>query len=153
MTAYCEMAPPVSAFERKVAVSDIAEMIQRQLNESIEHYFAPRFETLRSEIDAAVEESRASAAPVDEATAQTAFALGARLPRSIPLPEVSFDPDGEMSFDWFGPSKKLFSVSINRSGRLSYAGWFREDSRVHGTEKLDHGFPEEMLRALRRTLR
>lgn len=44
------------------------------------------------------------------------------LPDDIPYPEVTPDPDGEVSFEWFKSSHKIFSVSIGRNGELSYTG-------------------------------
>ena len=39
-----------------------------------------------------------------------------------------------IQLDW--SARRMFSVSVNKSRRLAYAGWFGEDSKVHGTEKL-----------------
>lgn len=86
----------------------------------------------------------------DRVTAAAALNFALQLPRWLPSPEISADPDGEISFDWFGSSGKMYSVSIDQSGRLSYAGWFREDSRTHGTEKLSEIPPEEILRGIAR---
>ena len=40
---------------------------------------------------------------------------------SSALPEISVDPDGEVSFDWHGDSGDIFSMSISETGMLSCA--------------------------------
>lgn len=155
MTACCQTAPSLWPIASRYdpGVSDVAARVQERFKESVHHYLEPWLERLTSEIGEVVADSREAAIPVDRDTAHAALDFALLLPRFTPLPEVSADPDGEISFDWFGPSGKMFSVSINKTGRLSYAGWFREDSRVHGTEKLVDSFPEEILRGLLRATR
>jgi hypothetical protein len=66
----------------------------------------------------------------------------------MPVPEVTSDPDGEISFDWFGSEGKMFSVSLNRNRRIAYAGRFGEMSKVHGIEQLSEVCPPEILRGI-----
>ena len=49
-----------------------------------------------------------------------AVAFLASLPSECPRPEISVDPDNEISFDW-ARGEDLFSISIGPSGRLSFA--------------------------------
>jgi hypothetical protein len=85
---------------------------------------------------------------VDIRTASAATRFVYLLPRSTPIPEVTADLDGDISFDWFGPAGKMFSVSINRDGRIAYAGRFGDTSKVHGIEKLSQICPPEILRGI-----
>ncbi len=74
------------------------------------------------------------------------------LPTTAPPPEVSADPDGEISFDWvFGPRKAL-TVSIGANGRCSYA-WIRGKRTSRGTEWLDDEVPANILSALSQLVR
>jgi hypothetical protein len=74
------------------------------------------------------------------------------LPTTAPPPEVSADPDGEISFDWvFGPRKAL-TLSIGANGRCSYA-WIRGRRTSHGTEWLDDEVPANILGALAQLVR
>lgn len=135
------------------AISDFASSLRTSVKESLEHYLQPYLDQLISDIEDVVADSQAAEIPVDSETAAVAFVFASLLPRSSPRPEVAFDPDGEISFDWFGPSNKMFSVSVNKSGRLAYAGRFGENSKVHGVEVLSDRIPDEILYILERAIR
>ena len=155
MTAYC---PTIGShwggkLREGVGVSDEAIIVHQKTEESLKDYLEPRLLQIVPDIRYAVGESQSSATPVDHGTLEAAIAFASLLPRSVPLPEVSADPDGEIAFDWIGPSQKMCSVSVNKSGRLAYAAWFGEDRAVHGTENLNREFPQEIIRALIRATR
>ena len=78
---------------------------------------------------------------VDDATYARAEAFLDGLSIAAPDPDVAADPDGELSFTWYREPRRMFSVSISRDGRLSYAGLLGP-STVHGTEYLDDAIPE-----------
>jgi hypothetical protein len=71
------------------------------------------------------------------------------VPAGLPDPDVSIDPDGEVSLEWYRAPRKTFSVSIGRDGRLSYAGLFG-GSTLHGTEAY---FADELPGEIRSGLR
>ncbi|HVN17951.1 MAG TPA: hypothetical protein VMU05_04240 [Dongiaceae bacterium] len=74
------------------------------------------------------------------------------LPTTAPPPDVSADPDGEVSLDWvFGPRKAL-TLSIGANGRCSYA-WVRGNRKSRGTEWLDDEVPTNILSALAQLVR
>ena len=73
------------------------------------------------------------------------------LPSTVPLPEVAVDPDGEIEFEWFRGPRSLFTVSLGRTGALSYAGLFGRN-KTHGVEQLVEGLPEAVVQNLRRLL-
>jgi hypothetical protein len=129
----------VSTVCNEVGLSDEANRVHRDLAESLRHYLGPRMDQLIPEI---------REAGADTETVDTAIHFASLLPRFAPVPETSVDPDGEISFDWFGPSGKMFSVSVNKSGRLSYAGLFENKNRSHGTETLGASFPPTILNGL-----
>ena len=54
--------------------------------------------------------------------------------------EIACDPDGEVSVEWYHAPDRVFSVSIGRDGRLSYAGRFGR-STVSGTDFLEDDVP------------
>jgi hypothetical protein len=89
------------------------------------------------------------ASPVSVATLVQAWAFLELLPSALPRPEISANPDGELAFEWsFGP-RWLLTVSVNESGRLSYAGLFGL-ARIHGTEWLLDSIPEPVALAFQR---
>jgi hypothetical protein len=78
---------------------------------------------------------------LDGAAYKHAKAFLSALPITTPDPDVAADPDGEVSFTWYRDPRRVFSVSIGGSGRVSYAGLFGS-STVHGTEFFDDALPE-----------
>lgn len=134
-------------------VSDIARQIKLSLEKSLGHYLEPRLELLLPEIENLRAVSDETSIPVHPDTIRAARQFAYSLPRFGPLPEVSVDPDGEISFDWTGSSGEMFSVSVNEQNRLAYAGWFGEKSRVHGIEQLAEGCPQQIVRGIEKATR
>lgn len=89
--------------------------------------------------------------PVDRLSVSEASRFLLALPANIPAPQVSVDPDGEVSMDWEGTPDTLFSVSIRGDGRLSYAGRFGI-RRARGTEYLSDEIPRQVMDHVRRAL-
>lgn len=54
------------------------------------------------------------------------------LPRGVPMPEASLDPDGDIALDWFKQKDYRVSVSVGAS-RLVYAALFGQN-RARGIE-------------------
>ena len=73
------------------------------------------------------------------------------LPWGFPLPEISADPDGEISFEWYSSPSKIFSVSVSPNNELSYAGLFGA-RRTHGTEVFHDEIPEILLSHIKRVI-
>jgi hypothetical protein len=73
------------------------------------------------------------AAPINMTSVSHAFHLLSHMPADVPAPEISADPDGEVSIEWYRESRHVFSVSVSPAGTLSYAGIFGKSS-VYGTE-------------------
>ncbi len=150
MIAYC---PTMDTSFRlpgweSAGVSDEAQRVVRLSEEAVDHYLAPKLVLLLPEIESLLDARDET--PVDSDTIEAAKLFAFLLPRFAALPEVSADPDGEISFDWLGPSGKMFSVSVNKQNRLAYAGWFGEKSRNHGIEELGESCPPEILRGIER---
>ncbi len=83
------------------------------------------------------------AQPVPAAALSKALAFIDALPSDVPLPEISADPDGEISFDWCG-RKRHFSISIGENNVMSYAGLFGSD-RAKGSERFDGSIPRTLI--------
>lgn len=142
----------------EIGASDAASSIDKQLKQFVTHYSGIRLQLLGQEIMSLVQASADSAGdremlPIDYDTAQAALKFAVLLPKSLPLPEVAPDPDGEISFDWLGKAGKIFSVSIGANGSLSYAGRFGEKSKIHGIEELSESCPEEILRGIEKAIK
>ncbi len=70
---------------------------------------------------------------VDAITYVHASKFLAALPTTLPAPEVAAEPDGEIAFEWYIGPRWVFSVSIGREEKLTYAGMFGRN-KSHGTE-------------------
>lgn len=66
------------------------------------------------------------------------------LPKTLPAPEITVEPDGEIAFEWRHSKRRIFSVSIGEKGELTYAGLFGFN-KTHGTEFFGDEFPETIL--------
>jgi len=134
-------------------VSDVARQVEQSLEESLGHFLEPRLMFLVPEVESLMVDSDEGQTPVDADTVRAATQFAYSLPRFGPMPEVSADPDGEVSFDWVGPAGKMFSVSVNKNNRLAYAGWFGERSRIHGIENLAETCPQQIVRGIEKATR
>ena len=77
----------------------------------------------------------------------------AALPVDLAEPEIGIDPDGEVSFDWFGPAGRNFSVSLRDDGRVAYAGAFGPGKTTYGTDIFIDEIPAEIMDAVRKLAR
>ena len=73
------------------------------------------------------------------------------LPFSFSSPEVSAEPDGEITFEWYSNPTRVFSVSVGSNNELHYAGLFGA-SRAYGTEVFHDEIPEVILSHIKRAV-
>ncbi len=78
-----------------------------------------------------------------------AYAFIDSLPSNIPMPDVSVEPDGEVSFDWICGARRQFSISLGTRNVMSYAGLFGSD-KVTGSERFQGALPRTLLEHIRR---
>jgi hypothetical protein len=71
------------------------------------------------------------------------------LPISWPSPEISVDPDGDLTFEWSEGATRVFTVSIGKTGAAHYAGLYGQ-ARVHGMEPSLEGLPQVVAANLAR---
>jgi hypothetical protein len=71
------------------------------------------------------------------------------IPTTIPAPEVSLDPDGEISFEWYKDRNNIFSVSIGGDKMLTYAGVFGAN-KARGAEYFSGLIPQAIMENLLR---
>lgn len=87
---------------------------------------------------------------VTRQTYDLAFRFLSALPVTLPTPEVSVDPDGEVSFEWIEARDRRVAVSLNEQGRLSYAALYGNGVTTHGTEIFDDSIPETVIQLVKR---
>ncbi len=72
------------------------------------------------------------------------------LPDSLPMPELSVDPDGCVSFDWLPSQTSTFTMSLGVNGRIPYA-WVDGSNRGSAVERYSHSeIPPRILDEIRR---
>lgn len=67
------------------------------------------------------------------------------------LPEVSIDPDGEISFEWFNEVDYCFSISFSGDDIITYAGLFGIN-KTNGSEYFGDEIPKIILENIYRVL-
>jgi hypothetical protein len=90
-------------------------------------------------------------APVNSNSVDQTLRLLQYLPPDIPAGDVSVDPDGEVSIEWFREPRHVLSVSVSPTGKLSYAGTFGR-SCVYGSEDFSEDYLPVAIRASLRRL-
>ena len=71
-------------------------------------------------------------------------------PKTLPLPEITLDSDGEVSFDWEGRNRRMLSVSLRADGRLSYAIKLGLMRSSYGVDEFDENVPEVIVESVKK---
>ncbi|MBI4651269.1 hypothetical protein HY745_08305 [Candidatus Desantisbacteria bacterium] len=71
------------------------------------------------------------------------------LPISIPIPEATIDPDGNIAFEWYRSQSKIFTLCLEGYNKIIFAGIFG-NKRIHGTEDFDRDIPDLILYNIKR---
>ena len=87
------------------------------------------------------------ALPVDGLALLFSQQFARMLPNTNCPVEVSVDPDGEVSFDWYAGPRRSLSVSVGPTGTLRYAS-ILGGSEAWGSEPWCDGVPEAIGRLL-----
>src|SRR6267143_809907 len=114
MTAYCPTLDGSFTVSTSVNAgsSDEAKLIDRLVEDEFLRFTEPRIESLTTQIEQiAIESNREMcvgvSVPIDIDTVRQALRFARLLPWSLPMPEIASELDGEISFDWLGPSGKM----------------------------------------------
>lgn len=68
---------------------------------------------------------------------------------TIPRPEITVDPDGEVVFEWYNGPKRIFSISVGGNSELTYAGLFGSN-KTSGIEYFGDELPKTILENIQR---
>ncbi len=71
------------------------------------------------------------------------------LPTTIPFPEITVEPDGEIAFEWFEGPRRVLSISVGSENILTYAGLFGIN-KTHGTDYFGDVLPATIVSNLQR---
>lgn len=89
------------------------------------------------------------AMPITEATYEEARELITLFPTVCPSPEVTPDPTGHVSFEWYRSPRRVLVVSVNGTGVITFARLFGT-GRLSGMEPFDKSLPKPVVDSLAR---
>lgn len=89
------------------------------------------------------------AVPITEGAYGEARELIALLPTLRPTPDITPEPSGHVSFEWYRGPRKVLVVSVNGTRVLTYAGLFGA-GKVSGAEPYDTALPPSIIDSLAR---
>jgi hypothetical protein len=83
------------------------------------------------------------ALPADDVTFAKALAVLRALPTGIPDPDIGVDPSGHISFEWYLGPRRVFTMSVDRDGDLSYAVLVGGE-KAHGSAHFNEEIPPQV---------
>lgn len=90
------------------------------------------------------------AMPISRETYSKARKLLRMMPSSLPRPDISSEPDGEITFEWYKEKYSVFVISIGGNNLITYAGLFGKSNKIHGTEYFADELPKIIRHCIRR---
>jgi hypothetical protein len=66
------------------------------------------------------------------------------LPRDMPLPSISAEPDGQLNFEWYQAPRRLLSASLSSNGTLYWAALIGSEDPRGSCQFVDQ-FPQTLL--------
>jgi hypothetical protein len=90
------------------------------------------------------------AMPISRETYSKARKLLRMMPSSLSRPDISAEPDGEITFEWYREKHFVFVISVGGNNLITYAGMFGKSNRIHGTEYFADELPKIIRHCIRR---
>jgi len=90
------------------------------------------------------------AMPISRETYSEARKLLRMVPSSLPRPDISAEPDGEITFEWYREKYSVFVISVGGNNLITYAGLLGKSNKIHGTEYFADELPEIIRHCIRR---
>jgi hypothetical protein len=158
LVATFEGLPGLIAPARSTAQSDPAKDIEKILEKVREHLLqsyalsTPAEHLITELIEVFAETSREGwdgygARPLNPLSFEFAIRFLNALPATVPFPELGADIDGEVVLDWIFGARKALTISIDATGRCTYA-WMLGQSTSRGTVWMDNEIPAQIVFAL-----
>lgn len=88
---------------------------------------------------------------IDPKTTEAASAFLLQLPANIPIPEITADTDGEISFEWYKERQRTFLLSMGANRKMSYSGLIGSE-RWYGVVTFSDGIPDSVIQGINRVL-
>ncbi len=130
---------------------DLLELTSRDCSISVTNDDSEIFQNLASLMESCSSDNwdgyDAKAIDFDSYSEATRFAQ--TFPKTIPLPDVTVEPDGEIAFEWYRQPRRVFSISIGSRNVITFAGLFGLN-KVNGEEYFGDEIPKTILDNLER---
>ena len=156
----CNNCPGFSSRSGSKAIGEDFQRLQREFRKTIAHLR----ETITTGANqramiAALEHAYQNASinnwdgyganPVKEVAKAEAERFLELMPSDLAMPEVSVDPDGDISFEWLKSNRYMYSVSLSGNNKIVFAG-ICGGNDIHGTEFFGDTIPSIIIDAIRR---
>jgi hypothetical protein len=82
---------------------------------------------------------------ISQVTFDEAYKFLNSLPSWLSMPEIVPEPNGDIGFEWYFGKDKVFIVSVEGLGQLSYAGILGLGVKAHGAEIFDGTIPKSII--------
>ena len=90
------------------------------------------------------------AMPISRETYSKSRKLLRMMPSSLPMPDISAEPGGEITFEWYKEKYSVFVISVGSNNLITYAGLFGKSNKIHGTEYFADELPEIIHHCIQR---
>ena len=84
------------------------------------------------------------AAPANERSVEWARRVLAAIPLRVGIPEIAFEPDGDVGLEWWRGPDRVLSVSVGENGQIRFAARLNGD-RITGSEMFAGGSPRRLV--------
>ncbi len=84
------------------------------------------------------------AAPANERSTEWARRALDAFPPHLGVPEIAFEPDGDVGLEWWRASDRILSVSVGTNGEVRYAARLG-GARLVGAVMLTDGLPQRLV--------
>lgn len=150
LTAYARGSSAVSieAQASEAAANEVVESVERS-----HALFGDRAATISSLHQIAFECQSpgwdgSDAKPIETMAVFRTEVLIRAIPSSLPMPELAPEPDGQIALDWIQSKNRIFSLSIGKSGRLSYS-WLDGADQGYAVARFDYcSLPPRILEGI-----
>ena len=145
-------------FSYTIGFSEDSHVIESVLDKIMEHFRESvslgRSETLNSLVEIyskcyQEDWDGYGAFPINENTFKEALKFIELLPSSLPMPEITAEPGGEIGLEWRKGKRQIFVASVNGKNLITYAGIFGIN-KTHGTEYFGESIPRVIIENIRR---
>lgn len=155
MTAIANAVNTPSIFYNSLAISDASMRIKASIDEIRERFRSTfsigwgqndpfeKLHTIRSEAKFDDWDGYNSK-PINEDAAETAWKFLDALPFTVDPPDVSPNPNGNITFEWYRSPRKLLSIDINSEGILYFAAVIGNDE-IWGKTQFRVDFPAQIM--------